>query len=477
MVAAVVLARLAVSAAVATAGVRAISDDDFARVTIAQRFALAPSLDPSGTSWLPAPFWMTGSVMALFGRSLEVARVTAWVAGTLAAVLVLLGAAWLTESRVAAAAGALLALVIPYAAWLGVATVPDYLTAALLVVAMASAATRCTRRRLVGATCAAVACLSRYEAWPVAAALALLWLLDAWRAWSRPGGSQAGSVLALLAPGVLAVAAPLGWLAHGLVHHNDAWFFVKRVTDYQRALGQDASPVLGAVEGVLGRLLMEPEVVAVFATSVVLGWRMKSGAFERFRRPMLLIGALLLFLAAAQARGSAPTHHAERALLSAWLFGAVFSAATLYAAWQRLAGRKRTLLVLLAAGSFGLGVGVRQLAIEREPFVDRTSEVAIGRHARALASLGKLVIDTPDYGFFAVMAAAGGPERAEPLDDRDPRHDRSSDPFASLDGLGRVLRARGATSLVTPIERAEVARDIGVERARTERFALIELRW
>jgi hypothetical protein len=141
-VAAVLLARLAVSAAVAAAGVRAISDDDFARVTIAQRFALAPSLDPSQTSWLPAPFWMTGSVMALFGRSLEVARATAWASGILAAALVLLAAAWLTESRVAATAGALLALAIPYVAWLGVATVPDYLTAALLVVAMASAAAR-----------------------------------------------------------------------------------------------------------------------------------------------------------------------------------------------------------------------------------------------------------------------------------------------------------------------------------------------
>jgi hypothetical protein len=121
-------------------------------------------------------------------------------------------------------------------------------------------------------------------------------------------------------------------------------------------------------------------------------------------------------------------------------------------------------------------VGVRQLALEREPFVDRTGEVAIGRRARALGWRGKLVIDTPDYGYFAVMAAASGPERAEPLDDHDPRHDRSPDPFASPDELGRVLRARGATSLVTSVERAEVARHIGVERARTERFVLIELR-
>ena len=51
-----------------------VSDDDYARVTIAQSFAHAPRLDPSGTSWLPFPFWALGSVMAVFGRSLEVAR-------------------------------------------------------------------------------------------------------------------------------------------------------------------------------------------------------------------------------------------------------------------------------------------------------------------------------------------------------------------------------------------------------------------
>ena len=55
-------------------GVLAISDDDFARAAIAEEFARTPRLDPSGTSWLPAPFWLTGAVMAVFGRSFAVAR-------------------------------------------------------------------------------------------------------------------------------------------------------------------------------------------------------------------------------------------------------------------------------------------------------------------------------------------------------------------------------------------------------------------
>ena len=44
-----------------------ISDDDFARVTIAQTFASHPKVDPSGTSWLPFPFWAMGAAMLLFG--------------------------------------------------------------------------------------------------------------------------------------------------------------------------------------------------------------------------------------------------------------------------------------------------------------------------------------------------------------------------------------------------------------------------
>ena len=41
----------------------AVSDDDYARVVIAEQWAHAPKLDPSGTSWLPLPLWLNGSAM------------------------------------------------------------------------------------------------------------------------------------------------------------------------------------------------------------------------------------------------------------------------------------------------------------------------------------------------------------------------------------------------------------------------------
>jgi len=71
---ALVALKCAVSAWALHIGFTHVSDDDFARVTLAQAFAHAPQLDPTGTSWLPFPFWLNGGAMALFGRSLAVAR-------------------------------------------------------------------------------------------------------------------------------------------------------------------------------------------------------------------------------------------------------------------------------------------------------------------------------------------------------------------------------------------------------------------
>ena len=76
-----VLLKLAVTKAVLATGFRAVSDDDYARVAIAQRFADAPNIDPTGTSWLPFPFYLYGVAFRVFGNSLGVAAVTAALLG------------------------------------------------------------------------------------------------------------------------------------------------------------------------------------------------------------------------------------------------------------------------------------------------------------------------------------------------------------------------------------------------------------
>jgi hypothetical protein len=73
-VVALVAAKLALAALVLHLGFSHVSDDDYARIVIAEQFAHAPHLDPSATSWLPLPFWINGAAMMVLGRSLGVAR-------------------------------------------------------------------------------------------------------------------------------------------------------------------------------------------------------------------------------------------------------------------------------------------------------------------------------------------------------------------------------------------------------------------
>ena len=135
----VVGVRILVSLIAWALGAPPVSDDDFARLTIAQGFALAPSWDPSGTSWLPAPFWLQGSVLALFGRDPFVAQGMAVATSGVSAALLFVAAGWLGASRRAALAVGLGSSFLPHVVWFGLATIPDGYTAALVVLAVASA--------------------------------------------------------------------------------------------------------------------------------------------------------------------------------------------------------------------------------------------------------------------------------------------------------------------------------------------------
>lgn len=467
--AAVAAFKALVSAFVLSTGFRALSDDDYARVVIAERFVHAPRLDPSGTSWLPLPFWVNGGALALFGRSLETARATAFVLGVAAALLVYVAARWLGAARPGALAGALMASALPYAAWLGVATVPDGPTAALIVVGAAAAASEIGARRVLGALALAAACLSRYEAWPVAAGFALFMAWDAAR-----GRARRASLFA--AP--CAAAGPVAWMIHGVLAHGSAVFFVRRVVAYRRALG-GAARSFGAelVHYPLALLGGEPEMaglVAVAACAVAaLGL---PGFCARYRRFVWLGAALIVFLVASDLRGGAPTQHPERVLLAAWLGGAVFAGDALFCAWTRLGARGRALVAGSALAVLALGAWLRPRIAAREPFARRAAEVAIGRAARrACSGTSRLLVDTPDYGFFAVIASFAEPERAQPFDDRDPRKARPPDAFASSRALRARLKAARAGWLVASGAHRAVARQVGRERAAAGSLALFEV--
>lgn len=139
----VVALKATLSGVVLWLGFSHVSDDDYARVVIAQSFAHAPKLDPSGTSWLPFPFWINGAAMMAFGRSLEVARAVAIVLGAATVAAPYLALRAVGVARGAALAAVVVAMTAPWNAWLGAATVPDAPTGALIAAgAIATASAR-----------------------------------------------------------------------------------------------------------------------------------------------------------------------------------------------------------------------------------------------------------------------------------------------------------------------------------------------
>jgi hypothetical protein len=421
-----------------------VSDDDFARVLIAQSFARAPSWDPSGTSWLPFPFFVDGGAMLLFGAELEVARAAAVSRSALGACLLFLAGWRLGLSSARAAVCALAAALLPTTWIFTAATVPEYFTACLATFALIALSPQgSTASRLVGLACLTAATLSRYETWPFALALAVsLWLRR----------TRQDFLL-----GLACLTGPALWCLHGALHHGSPFFFVTRVRSYKLALGPDPRTDLETFFTYgLSLVRSEPLLLALLAFSIALA---RKGARRRawlFLTPLL---AQLLFLSLADLASGSPTHHPERTLMAFWttlplLIGLNVSAPRPRA--LRLAGNQAprlwlTLppLLLLLNASFP-----RPSA----DFVDRRDEVAIGRALRSLQGAPqKTWVGALDFSHLAIMAAAGSPERFLSVTTGDPRD-------SSQESL--VARARSALSdpelrwLILPIciDRTELTR-------------------
>lgn len=429
-------AKLVAGVVVLALGFRAVSDDDHARIVLAQGFARDPALDPTGTSWLPLPFWVTGGVMALFGRTIEVARAVAIVLGVGAALAVHQAALWMARDRTQALVGALIAAVIPWSARLGVAAVPELPVAAAIVLAASSTVPGWTpSRRLAGGLALAVACLARYEPWLVAVPFAVVTLHDA-RAVSRLV-HRARLIGAAIAP-IAACGAWIGWNAHA---HGDALAFLERVASYRKALGGGPTGVGGAVvEYGQAFLVAEPQLVfgsmVVLVASAVVG----VGAEVRraSRRPAALVAGLVVLLVLAGVRDGAPTHHPERALLSALLLLALVAGAHLVEL-QRAGGTRARRGAIL--GGVLVAMLVARSVGRRHPptLLARADEVAIGEVVAGRVPAGeKVLVEVEDYGYFAVLAGSGRPEDLVPDRDLDPRKAAAGSAFADP----RVLAAR-----------------------------------
>jgi len=435
--------KLAVSGAVLATGFRAVSDDDFARVVLAQRWAADPTWDPTGTSWLPLPFWSYGAAMKAFGTSVGVARATAVLLGVVAVGLVYAaGRMWLPDRR-DARLGAALCAILPWSAYLGVATVPELPTAALTVFGVATLAAP-ARLRLWGGLALSAACLCRYEPWPAAALFGLVNLFDA-----RDRRHRGWLVLAT----AVAAVGPVGWLLHNATAHGDPLHFAARVSAYKRALGGT-----GSLFTYLSSLCREePELVAV--TVFVAGHRSRGAGVRRTEVPAvsgncrvaLVFGGVLVALSLASLPGSAPTHHSGRAVLAMWLAMALYIAPNLRS-WSEGSRRHLVALGLVALVAMGLLV-LRPWYARLDRFTPRVDEVAIG--AAAAGMEGPVLLEVVDYRFYAIEAGSGDPDLFVRERSIDPRHPIAPNAFDDPRRLRARIEQSGARAVVGRVEATE----------------------
>lgn len=385
---------------VRAAGFDHVSDDDFARVTIAQAWAHAPRLDPTGTSWLPFPFWWLGGVMAIVGRSLEVARAVSIAVASLAAGLPYLAMRRRGASREMALAGAALAYGTPWAMYAGAATVPESVTASLMAAVVLGVGAVDTRAPGTGERAwaygfaALAACLSRYEVWPMAAVVALGWV------WSRRRSDW--GLLALV------VIGPVLWMMWNAHAHDGPLHFFRRVSAYKRAIGDGATDPLAALL-LYPRLLVttRPEV-SVPALLLVAGVLRDPARRKAWGIPLGAVLAQVAFLAYGNLRDGAPAHHPGRVLLGAFVVLAFFVAAE----GARVVRARGAWLVMACVGALWLATTVRDLAAMpgRTADEDRSDAVARGR---ALRGADRVIVTPCAYEHFALIAAYGAPERVE----------------------------------------------------------------
>ncbi|HEY8076195.1 MAG TPA: hypothetical protein VIF62_18845 [Labilithrix sp.] len=423
---------------VRAAGFDHVSDDDFARVTIAQTFAHAPHLDPSGTSWLPFPFWALGAAMEIFGRSLAVARGASIALASAAATLPYLALRRAGTPRVRALVATAFALLSPWSLWLGAATVPESMTASAAAAAVMALAARregqgeghdhartaagrrsyaehvatSTRRETAALVFWGIvlmcACLSRYEAWPAAAVAAVAL---AWRAWQVRARTKA---LAFAA--ALAVVGPLAWMAWNAHAHDGPLHFFRRVSTFKRAIGDGSTDTLDALV-FFPRLLVttRPDVVVAVAIALAICWSRRD-LWRRRSVPVAAAAAQLAFLAIGNARDGAPAHHAERALLPTIMLLAPFAMDVILDAARTMRGRPRVLLI----GGNAIVVAAWLVAMRplfaappgSSPADDRSAQLTRGRELQAEPHL---VVEPCAFEHFALLAAYGAPERAEIL--------------------------------------------------------------
>jgi hypothetical protein len=455
-----VAARLLVTALAWAFGFGAISDDDFARVTISQAFASLPRVDPTGTSWLPFPFWVTGAAMAVLGTSLAVAKVVAMSLACASGIVLYAAARSGGVSAGSAWLGALLWTFVPVGVFTGAATVPELPTAALCSAALLLLRRDDAKAAWVAAAIVLPATLSRYEAWPVAACVVAGVAVAGVKDGTRAGlASRAGAI-------ALACLGPIAWVLWNRHAHGDAFHFHARVSAYWFAWG-------GATKGWVGPLepLLVDGVLLGVSAAGALYWGRGAPRWRAWSVPLLACAGVVVALALAQITGGAPTHHPERTLLFVWGVGWVAVADL----WPVPAGAQRGWKLWRGVwGGAVIAVMVTRTHATAPSYgVNRSDELRVGTWLRDHAE-GPVLLAPKDYGYFAILAAMGSRDRVTLASSVDPRDRPTPCPFEEEGALRTRALTEHARWLVASGQKGRVARGVGDPRFETGAWVVVE---
>ncbi len=409
---ALVALKAAVSVWVLHQGFTHVSDDDYARTVIAQQLVHAPRLDPSGTSWLPLPFWLTGAAMAVAGRSLAVARVAAVAFSALAVAAPYAALRIAGAGRTAAVSATAIAMALPWSAWLGAATVPEGWVGALVAAAVLAAPVDAARPGCAGALLAGS--LARYETWPACAAFAVCCAVKAHRARGAPcgGGGRVAREIACAAVALSGIAAWLAWNAHA---HGDALHFLARVRTFRAAVGAANVPLSAKVLTYPRALAGETPEVMVLGVLGLGAMAARPPLRARWLWAVASAAAILAFLVVGDVRDGAPTHHAARALAPLWWVLTGCGVDAVASAYPRLgpAGRRAVVgaSAIAAAAWLALLPGRWKDAPGRTEYERRDAQIARGQDL-ARRHVAAAEVTPCSFEHFALLAAWGEPERA-----------------------------------------------------------------
>jgi hypothetical protein len=311
-------------------------------------------------------------------------------------------------ARGAALGATVLAMLLPWSAWLGVATVPECWTGALVGAALV--AMPVDRARPWCAAALLAASLSRYEAWPACVVLACVCALRA------RGGAPWRRELAWAA---IALSGMLGWMAWNALAHGSPLHFVARVRNFRLAIGAADVPLADKVLGYPRSLARETPEVALLGAVGLAGLTADAELGARWRRPMAASAVILAFLVYGDVRDGAPTHHAARALTPIWWVWIGCGVDAAHAAWRRVRASGRRWLSAAATGAAAL-IAVAWLASlpgrwaeapGRSDAESRQAQIAWGEDL-ARRDVASVEITPCSFEHFALLAAWGRPERA-----------------------------------------------------------------